>query len=687
MKPTFTNQLIHESSPYLLQHAHNPVNWYPWGDIALEKAKTENKVILVSIGYSACHWCHVMEKESFENETVAKLMNANFINIKIDREERPDLDHIYMDAVQAIAGSGGWPLNVFLTPDAKPFYGGTYFPPAQAFNRPSWTEILSKIVQVWAEQKEDIILQAERLTQHLQTANAFGKIEKKTNAFSLQEQKTGEQVHAVFQNIMEVADKQWGGFGKAPKFPQTFTIQYLLQYYYFTADEKALEQAILSINKMLQGGIYDHVGGGLSRYSTDEQWLVPHFEKMLYDNALFVGLLCDAFQLTNDQQYKKAMLQTLHFVEKEWMNDEGGFYTALDADSEGEEGKYYVWDKKEIATVLGEDFSLFCEIFDITEAGNWEHTNILRIRQNLSSVASEKDMDLGIVEEKINNCLRQLLKKRDTRVKPLLDDKVLLSWNALMITALCKAAAALNEERYINIAQKNFAFLWNNFRVQHDSVELYHVRKNKKDGCPAFLDDYAFLIQACIHLQELTSEPAYLIHARQLTQYVLDHFADDQTAYFFFTSHQQTDAIVRKKEVYDGATASGNSTMASNLYYLGVVFNNTSWQNRAQQMLEALTTAIVSYPTSFAVWASLLLKNSQGIREIIIAGEQYQVKRRELLQHYMPHKVLQCGKKSIPDFPLLQDKNFDSPANIYLCRNHSCRLPVKTVHELLQILN
>ncbi|HSC37028.1 MAG TPA: thioredoxin domain-containing protein, partial [Chitinophagaceae bacterium] len=369
-----TNRLIHETSPYLLQHAHNPVDWYPWGAEALQQAQQQNKPILVSIGYSACHWCHVMERESFENEATARLMNEQFVNIKIDREERPDLDHIYMDAVQAMSGSGGWPLNVFLTPDAKPFYGGTYFPPQRLYNRPSWTEVLQGVAQAFNERRDEITAQAEQLTTHLLQSNAFGL-----------DSVVGEPVFDkkilpdITAAILKTADREDGGFGHAPKFPQTGCIQYLLRYYHFFKDEAALQQALLSLDKMLYGGIYDQAGGGFARYATDTKWLVPHFEKMLYDNALLLGVLSEAFQVTHLPQYRRVIEETMAFAERELLSPEGGFYAALDADSEGEEGKFYVWQKAEIDALLGEDAAVFCAYYDVSGAGNWEEKNILHV--------------------------------------------------------------------------------------------------------------------------------------------------------------------------------------------------------------------------------------------------------------------------------------------------------------------
>lgn len=688
-----TNRLINESSPYLLQHAGNPVDWYPWGEEALQKARSENKVILISIGYSACHWCHVMEKESFEDEAVARLMNEHFINIKIDREERPDLDHIYMDAVQTMTGSGGWPLNVFLTPETLPFYGGTYFPPVKAYNRSSWTDVLKAIHNAWIERRDEISEQANNLTEHLKKSNDFGQSNKIIVAGTDEKVLLKEQADLIFQNIMKSADREWGGFGKAPKFPQFFTIQYLLQYYHFTSNKEALDQAKLSINKMLEGGIYDHVGGGMARYSTDNEWLVPHFEKMLYDNALLINILCDIFQITKDRTYEKAIRKTISFVTNELLSPDGGFYSALDADSEGVEGKYYVWDKKEIEALLKEDARVFCDFFNISETGNlpagqagWVHKNIPRILKKTELFIPEKGLDPGSFEALINTGLQALLTNRNNRIRPLLDDKILLGWNALMITSLCKAAAALNEERYKYLAENCFDFLWTHFKRAEDSTDFYHTFKAKAAKYPAFLDDFAYLIQSCINLHEITSDNNYLTRAKQLAIKVLDSFSEEETGFFFFTGNDQKDVIIRKKEVYDGAIPSGNSIMTENLIYLSVIFEKADWKKRAELILQALRTAVVTLPTSFSCWACLLLKQLYGVNEIVISGVEHEEHRNKLLSYYMPNKILQCAASENTEFPLLKDKNYSAAVNIYLCKNYRCLAPVETVDNLFKLL-
>ncbi|HEY0752147.1 MAG TPA: thioredoxin domain-containing protein, partial [Chitinophagaceae bacterium] len=425
------NRLAKETSPYLLQHAHNPVEWYPWGEEAFQKATEEDKPVLVSIGYAACHWCHVMERESFEDPAVAKLMNEQFVNIKVDREERPDVDMIYMDAVQAISGSGGWPLNVFLTPDRKPFYGGTYYPPVKAFNRASWRDVLTAISAAYHEKRDEILTQAETLTEHIKRSNSFGQGADNLMAKS-------EEIDIAYEHVMKTADKVWGGFGRAPKFPQMAVIKFLLRYHHISGNREALEQALLSLDKMSRGGIYDHIGGGFARYSTDTEWLVPHFEKMLYDNALIVSTLCEAYLITGKKEYRNAIEETLSFVERELTHPEGGFYSTLDADSEGVEGKFYVWSYAEVVETLGnKNAAFFCKYYDITEKGNWEGQNIPWNPKSLKEVIDEAQITEKEAIDIIRDGKEKLLERRGQRVRPGLDDKILLGWNALMNTAYC----------------------------------------------------------------------------------------------------------------------------------------------------------------------------------------------------------------------------------------------------------
>jgi hypothetical protein len=684
MQHKFTNRLINETSPYLLQHAHNPVQWYAWGDEALSKAKAENKVILVSIGYSACHWCHVMEKESFENEAVAEMMNEYFINIKIDREERPDLDHIYMDAVQAICGSGGWPLNVFLTPDTKPFFGGTYFPPERAFNRSSWTEILIGMSKAWRERSHEIISQAENLTAHLKESNNLVVKESNISITGDGTIISTEQCELMFAAIMKTADKDWGGFGKAPKFPQTFTIQFLLQYHYFTGSTDALQQALLSIDKMLEGGIYDQVGGGLARYSTDNEWLAPHFEKMLYDNALLINILCDAYQLTSNKKYEDAIRTTILFIKTELSDIEGGYYAALDADSEGEEGKYYVWQKEEVQSILGSDAELFCDFFDITEAGNWEGKNILRRLSTADDFIKDRMQDEEQFLFKVKSALQKLLQYRDTRVKPSLDDKIILGWNALMIKAFAKAASVLQDEQLRKAAESNLNFIVKAFSKGDSSQDLRHTYKMGDAKYAAFLDDYANLIAAYIQVYKASFDVRYLEMAYNYCGYVVENFSDENNIFFYFTNKNQTDVIVRKKEIYDGATPSGNAVMAENLIHLSIIFDNPSWQTRANKMLEIISASVIKYPGSFGIWACLLLQQKVGMNEIAVIGGDHLEKSNNIMLNFIPNIIVMSAATENMKFPLLANKPKNSAALVYLCKNYACSAPYSDTDLLLQ---
>ncbi|MEO5946964.1 MAG: thioredoxin domain-containing protein [Chitinophagaceae bacterium] len=676
----FTNKLIEETSPYLLQHAHNPVNWYPWGEEALQKAKDENRPILVSIGYSACHWCHVMERESFEDEATAKLMNENFINIKIDREERPDLDHIYMDAVQAMTGSGGWPLNVFLTPNAKPFYGGTYFPPQRAYNRPSWQETLLSVSQAFKDRRHEIDAQSENLTEHLLKASSFG-FQKEDNAF------TKEKCNEAFQNIMKNADKEWGGFGKAPKFPQTFSIQFLLRYYQVTQDIEALTQALHSLDKMIEGGIYDQIGGGFARYATDTEWLAPHFEKMLYDNALLVSVLSEAFQLTKKERYKDVIEETMEFIQRELLHEkQNGFYAALDADSEGVEGKFYVWSFEEVKKALGEYDDLYCAYYDVSESGNWEHTNILRVKKPIKEFAEEKKIAVDKLKKILAAGNTKLLQERSKRIRPLLDDKIILGWNALMNIACCKAYSATGKEEYRQLAIDNMNFLLLNLKDK-DADAYHHTFKGGKAKFPAFLDDYSFLIEALICLQEITADKQWIEKAKTLTEYVIQHFTEEETGFFFYTPAGQKDIIVRKKEVYDGAVPSGNSVMAYNLLKLGLLFDKKEWSEQCRKMASSLSNAISKYPVSFGNWASLLLEITEGTQEIAIAGAETAAILKEVLAEYIPHRVIMATEKKESGYPLLTNKQVLVKTSIFLCRNYTCLKPVFSVKELMLLIN
>jgi hypothetical protein len=586
-----------------------------------------------------------------------------------------------MDAVQAMTGSGGWPLNVFLTPDARPFYGGTYFPPQRAFNRPSWQETLLSVIKAFNERRHEIEAQAENLTEHLLQANSFG-MNKSTDYENISLEKAEE----AFQNIMKQADKEWGGFGRAPKFPQTFSIQFLLRYHHISGNKESLDQALLSLDKMIEGGVYDQIGGGFARYATDTEWLAPHFEKMLYDNALLVSVLSEAYQLTKKERYREVIQETIQFVERELMHPEGGFYSALDADSEGVEGKFYVWGKAEIDELLGEHSSLFSKYYDVTEKGNWEHYNILRAKKSAESFAEENKIETAKLKEILAEGRAKLLEQRKKRVRPVLDDKIILGWNALMNTACSKAFGATGNETFRQLAVQNMNFLFEKF-FDRKSGAFCHTWKNDKSKIPAFLDDYAFLIQALIHLQEITANTDYLYKAQTVIGFVNENFVEKETGFFFYTASFQTDIIIRKKEVYDGATASGNSVMAHNLLYLSVVFDKPEWKQRSLDMVSSLLNAIIKYPTSFGNWLCLLYEIMTGTNEIAIVGPQFSGIQSGLLSRFIPHRVLMASGSGNPGFPLLADKSAITNTGIWLCSNYTCQLPVFSVNELIALIN
>lgn len=694
------NRLTSESSPYLLQHAHNPVDWYPWGEEALNRAVEEQKPILVSIGYSACHWCHVMERESFENERTAAFMNRNFINIKIDREERPDLDHIYMDAVQALTGSGGWPLNVFLTPDKKPFYGGTYFPPTPMHNRPSWMDVLSSVATAFESRRTEMETQADKLTNHLLQSNQLG-------AGTTAHQPHIHLLHTIKDTILEQADKEEGGFGKAPKFPQTASIKYLLQYGHFYNDAAATRHALLSLDKMSAGGIYDQIGGGFSRYSVDDLWLAPHFEKMLYDNALLLMVLAEAYQKTGQDHYKTIIVQTIDFLQREMRAPQGGYYAALDADSEGVEGRYYVWDFQEFMDVLGEDGALMAAFYGVEASGNWEGTNILHTPLSDEAFATKHQLNVDLWRIKRRQASQKLLEQRTKRTPPGLDDKIILGWNGLMLSALCKAAGALKNEKYTLEAIQLGTFLEQQFLVRKEDgmVQYFHTAKNGRSHYPAFLDDLSYWARGYIHLQELTGNQIWLEKAASITAYTLQYFTDEKEMYCYYTSSLQKDILLRKKEMYDGAVPSGNAILCGNLQQLGILFSHSVWTERAAAMLAGFATTISKYPTSFGEWAGFLLASLTGYKEIVVKGVGWEKLLQEVLEAYIPVKVLQSGvneeylgarnhllgiseadaednKNKI--YPLLEGKPNNIEASIYICADYTCQAPVTSVAALLK---
>jgi uncharacterized protein YyaL (SSP411 family) len=579
-----------------------------------------------------------------------------------------------------MTGSGGWPLNVFLTPEAKPFYGGTYFPPKKAFNRPSWQDVLVGVNEAFTQRRSEIDSQAENLTEHLTQANSFGiSAGSETGYF------TEDKLQEAFENIMKNADMEWGGFGRAPKFPQSFVIQYLLRFHHVTGNKEALEQALLSIDKMIDGGIYDQVGGGFARYSTDAEWLVPHFEKMLYDNALLISIISEAYQLTGNKRYKEVIEETIEFLQREMLHHEGGFYAALDADSEGEEGKFYVWNYEEVKALLKENANTFCDYFDIKFQGNWEGENIPWRKETEEVFCKEKHISLEKLKEIIHEGKKILLEKRNQRIRPQTDDKILLGWNALMNTALCKAYAATGNESFRQLAIGNMQFLLSRFS-KNNSTEYFHTWKNDIAKQPAFLDDYAFLIQALVQLQEITGSTDYLEKAIELTEHVIENFGDTKTDFFFYTTMKQEDIVVRKKEVYDGAQPSGNAVMADIMYRLGLYFDKPDWREKTTRMINSVGNAIVRYPTSFGVWANILIELTIGTNEIAILSANSQYILSQVLKEYVPNKIIMAAKGGSNSFPLLSGKGNTDKTALYLCRNYSCEKPVASVAELIALI-
>lgn len=662
------NSLIHASSPYLLQHAYNPVEWYEWNETSLKKAKDENKLIIVSVGYSACHWCHVMEHESFESHEVAEVMNKHFVCIKVDREERPDIDQIYMLAVQLMNGNGGWPLNAICLPDQRPIYGGTYF------RKADWINILLNLANLWQKEPEKAIKYAERLTEGLQQAEL---IETGEEELTFNEDQLVEIVEPWKRNF----DITEGGYNRAPKFPLPNNWSFLLRYAYLKDDQNVMMAVMRTLEAMAMGGIYDQIGGGFARYSVDAKWHVPHFEKMLYDNGQLVSLYAEAYQCLKYEPFAEIIKETIDWVDREMTSPDGLFYSALDADSEGVEGKFYVWSKAEFDEVITEHNELLTEYFTITADGNWEeeHTNILLRKvfdeELIEKYKVSKAELLGIIAE----AKSKLLSVRSSRVRPGLDDKCLTAWNAQMIKGLADAAQVLDNDVYYEKAKKAASFILNNL-IDEDGG-LYRNYKNGKASINGFLDDYAFLIEALIGLYETDFNEAWLNEAQELTDYVLANFVDENNMMFFYTSNKSEDLIARKHEVMDNVIPASNSVMAQNLQKLGLFFDNEAYRDRASAMLRAVQPRIKSYGSAYSNWSIQLLNEVYGVNEIAIAGTDFRKVKKEFNQQYIPNKITLAGAKST--LPLLQHKQSDE-TKIYICRDKTCQLPVATVEEALE---
>ncbi|MBM3432362.1 MAG: thioredoxin domain-containing protein [Bacteroidetes bacterium] len=670
------NRLSHESSPYLRQHAHNPVDWYAWGEEALNKARVEDKPLLVSIGYSTCHWCHVMERESFEDTEVAAFMNAHFINVKIDREERPDLDAIYMDAVQAMTGQGGWPLHVFLLPDAKPFYGGTYFPPRPVQGRASWKEVLTGVAKAYRERCTEMDAQAENLTTHLIESNRFGeKLKPEEGLFS------EERLIAMGQTLLQQADPQHGGFGRPPKFPQSFSIRFLLLLGEQYAQSAARSHALFSLDRMIDGGIYDQVGGGFARYATDTEWLAPHFEKMLYDNALLVEALAEAYQVSGREKYRRTLEAIRIFLERELLHPDGGFYSALDADTEGEEGKFYVWTMQELQQLLEADFSIFSSYYEVLAEGNWKGVNILRVVGEVDSIALANNLSVGEVEAILARCRSTLLHHRAQRVRPGLDHKILLGWNALMQAACSLAYQSTGEESWKLLGERNMHFMVQHFRSE--SGEWFHGCTDGKKFGDAFLDDRAYLIRAWIAWHAATGEWKWLEQARDLLEDTVRHFEDASSPFFYFTSAIQTDLILRKKEIYDGALPSANAVMAENLLRLGTLFDRSDWVMRSKKMVSSLGQALLRYSGSFGYWCRVLSIHQAGLTEVALMGPESLGWMKRVGKLYLPEVLFLVLPKPQPPIPRFSDTSQFERTSVQVCRESTCLPPVFSPKDLL----
>jgi uncharacterized protein YyaL (SSP411 family) len=668
-----TNRLIDASSPYLQQHAHNPVDWYPWGEEALQKAKKEDKPILVSIGYSACHWCHVMERESFENDSIAAVMNKNFICIKVDREERPDVDQVYMDAVHAMGLNGGWPLNVFLTPDQKPFYGGTYFPPEQ------WVNMLEGISKAYVENREKIEQSAEQFSKSLSTS----EIEKYrlNSTSSTFDSKLLDQMYGKMEGQF---DRKKGGMDKAPKFPMPSNWRFLLRYYDATKNDKALTQVEKTLDEMAYGGIYDQIMGGFARYSTDADWFAPHFEKMLYDNGQLVSLYSEAFAVSDKELYKDIVYQTIDWLEAEMTSPENGFYAALDADSEGKEGKYYVWTQEELKTILGADAALIQKYYNTSDHGNWEEgQNILNRDQSDKEFANKNGISVLELQKKVRHAHKELNKVRSKRIRPGLDNKILAGWNGIMVCGLIDAYNAFGDKRFLKIATDNANFIESKMR---NGNGLYRNFNSGTASIDAYLEDYSWVIKAYTTLYQATFDEQWLKKAEALTQYVLDNFYDESEGMFFYTDQNGEKLIARKKEIFDNVIPASNSVMANNLHVLGILLDNEQFTTTSSQMLarvEKLLTESTSYLTN---WGMLFASKTSATAEIVIIGDDYETFRSELAAHHIPNKVL-MGSKEGSELPLMVGKSaLRDETIIYVCYNKTCKLPVNSVEEALKQL-
>ena len=677
-----TNRLIHETSPYLRQHAHNPVDWYAWGQEALQKAKAEDKPILLSIGYSACHWCHVMERESFEDEETARLMNERFVNIKVDREERPDLDAIYMQAVQAISGHGGWPLTMFLTPDGKPFYGGTYYPPAPRQGMPSFRQVLEGVASAYRNRKGEVTQSASQLAEQLGAQNLASLKREELNRLIIDEAFT-----ALEQNF----DRVHGGFGGAPKFPQPMNFEFLLRVYQRTKYPAALAIVEQTLQKMARGGIYDQLGGGFHRYSVDAQWLAPHFEKMLYDNSQLARLYLHAYQATGKDFYRTIAAETLDYVAREMTHRAGGFFSTQDADSEGEEGKFYVWSPQEIAAALGkEDGKIFNAYYDVTEYGNFEGHNILNVPRDENAVARELKIPVEKLRAVIAAARPKLYDMRARRIAPARDEKILMAWNGLMLAAFAEAARVLARDDYRRIAVQNAGFLLRELAGGEGTERnLQRTWKDGKAKLNAYLEDYACLIEGLITLYEATFEARWLNEARAFVDIMIAEFWSDDIGGFYDTGKRHEALITRPRDLYDSATPSGGAMAATVLLKLAALFGEEDYARRAVESLKGVSVLMRRYPSGFGQWLNALDFYLSQPKEIALIGDPAAAETQTLVavvfRQYLPNKIVlhQPDESSIINSPLLEGKaRLEGRATAYVCENYTCQAPTTDPLEL-----
>jgi len=673
-KHKYTNELINETSPYLLQHAHNPVDWRAWNEETLAKAKKENKLMIISIGYAACHWCHVMEHESFEDSTVAAVMNADFISVKVDREERPDVDQIYINAVQLMTGSAGWPLNVIALPDGRPVYGGTYF------KKEAWKDVLTQVQQAYNTEPEKLEEYATQLEEGIKSMDV---IEVNTGDIDFSNYPTKELITKWQQNF----DPEFGGPNRAPKFMMPNNYQYLLRHAIQNNDTVLLNQVKLTLDKMAYGGVYDHVGGGFSRYSVDKKWHIPHFEKMLYDNAQLVSLYSDAYLATNEPLYKEVVEETLAFINRDLTNKEGAFYSSLDADSktesgELEEGAFYVFTENEIQNLLKEDLELFKAYYNINEFGLWEDGNYVLIRAKSDDEITEAfSIPDEALQQKKKKWKQLLLAYRNKRPAPRLDDKTLTSWNGLMLKGYVDAFKAFGEEDYLTTALKNATFIKE--KQLQDNGALYHTYKDGKSTLNGYLEDYAAVIEAFIALYEVTLDEQWIHSAKALTDYSFENFFDSEKHMFYFTSKEDTALVTRTIEYRDNVIPASNSMMAKNLFKLSHHFDSPTYDKTAHQMLKNVTTEMEQYPAGFSNWLDLLANYQFKYFEIVVVGQDASDKIKELNKNYIPNKLI-AGSVKKSDAYLLEGRYIEDKTLIYVCVNNTCKLPVNKVSDALK---